>query len=83
MNRKYERALREMREIYSNLSDDPKIFGQLDWYIPFPALDPNESNAFEKIMISVRRKLVMLRLKEALSTRAGHLRRTPPSSNKS
>ena len=63
-NRRYTSGLRKMRETFATLTDEPLVFGLDPLYIPFPALEPQESNAFEKIMTTVRRKLADAAQKE-------------------
>ena len=63
-NRRYTSGLRKMRETFATLTDEPLVFGLDPLYIPFPALEPQESNAFEKVMVTVRRKLADAAQKE-------------------
>ena len=48
--RMYKAALLDMRDVYGSIIDDVNFFGFPPDYIPFPALDPGDINAFEKLM---------------------------------
>ena len=50
----FSRALRLMREAYEGISDDRQIFGFAPDYIPFPALEPGDTNAFDELMATAR-----------------------------
>ena len=45
----YKMALLEMRDVYADITDDINFFGFAPEYIPFPALDEGDDNAFEKL----------------------------------
>lgn len=55
--RVYTSALSDMRAVYENLRSNINVFGFSDDYVPFPALDPGDSNAFEKLRRTSRDKL--------------------------
>lgn len=59
--RLYKAAMLEMRNIYSEITDGINYFGFSPDYIPLPALDDSDNNAFEKILASARRKIDVAR----------------------
>ncbi len=66
----YRSALRKMRDVYDSISDRETYFGYAPDYVPFPAMDPFDINAFEKAMALAKEKLSVAATKEvtALST---------------
>lgn len=50
----YRMALLDMRNVYKDISDAQSFYGIPPDYIPFPALDPSDTNAFEKVMARAR-----------------------------
>jgi hypothetical protein len=63
----YRSALLRMRDTYASISDNRQFFGFAPEYIPFPAIDTGEGNAFEIILASVRDKLAVASDKEDLA----------------
>lgn len=61
---RYGRELREMRTTYDKLTDEINFFGFAPEYIPFPALDPADPNAFEKVLARARQLEAVARTKE-------------------
>lgn len=62
--RSYNVALSEMREAYAQSRDATNIFGFEPNYVPFPALDPGDTNAFTRVMSSARSRLASARTAE-------------------
>ncbi len=60
----YRSALLAMRDGYAAITDNPTLFGFMPDYIPFPALDDGDVNAFEKILDSAAAKLEVAADKE-------------------
>ncbi|MBN2361975.1 MAG: hypothetical protein JXR83_21165, partial [Deltaproteobacteria bacterium] len=60
----YRAALLAMRDGYAAITDNPTLFGFMPDYIPFPALDDGDVNAFEKILDSAAAKLAVAADKE-------------------
>lgn len=50
----YRMALLDMRNVYKDISDAQTFYGIAPDYIPFPALDPGDPNAFVKAMSRAR-----------------------------
>ncbi|AKU92177.1 EB domain-containing protein [Vulgatibacter incomptus] len=50
----YRAALLDMRTVYRDISDEATFYGIPPDYIPFPALDPNDTNAFAKSLARAR-----------------------------
>jgi hypothetical protein len=48
----YRSALLDMQQMYDTITDDVTVFGFPPNYIPFPALDPGDTNAFDKVYAS-------------------------------
>ncbi len=65
--RQYKMALLDMRDVYKGISDDANFFGFSPDYIPFPALDDDDSNAFEKILESAWNKTLFASEKETIA----------------
>ncbi|MBN2802958.1 MAG: hypothetical protein JXR91_07675 [Deltaproteobacteria bacterium] len=60
----YKAALLEMKDVHSSINEDINYFGYSPDYIPFPALDDNDTNSFEKQFAFARQRLEMARQKE-------------------
>ncbi|MBN2195746.1 MAG: hypothetical protein JW751_23210 [Polyangiaceae bacterium] len=60
----YRAALLDMRDVYAAISDDRTVFGFPPDYIPFPALDQGDGNAFEKVFAAARSKTAVAAEKE-------------------
>jgi hypothetical protein len=60
----YRVALLDMRNAYQDITDQTTQFGFPLGYIPFPALDPLDDNAFEKVLSAAKTKLEVARSKE-------------------
>ena len=56
-----------MRDVYKQIVDDETVFGYAKDYIPFPALDPADPNAFEKLLGMAKQRLEEARSKEQLA----------------
>jgi hypothetical protein len=65
--RQYKMALLDMRDVYKGISDDANFFGFSPDYIPFPALDDDDSNAFEKLIASAWNKTTFAAEKETIA----------------
>ncbi|MEK7705844.1 MAG: hypothetical protein AAB426_12860, partial [Myxococcota bacterium] len=63
----YRSALLQMREVYADITDDLSFFGYAADYVPFPPLDPGDTNAFHKLLGSARQKLAVAADKERLA----------------
>lgn len=50
----YRMALLDMRNVYKDITDAQTFYGIAPDYIPFPALDPGDPNAFIKVMARAR-----------------------------
>ncbi len=59
-----------MRNVYDSLSEEVSIFGFAPDYVPFPALDTGDGNAFEYQLGIARQKLAAAAAKEELATTA-------------
>lgn len=66
----YRSAMLEMRDVYKSIQDTKTVFGLQPDYIPFPALDAADGNAFQKALKVGKEKLKIAAEKEdkALST---------------
>lgn len=62
--RVYSSALLAMRDGYAAITNNPTLFGFMPDYVPFPALDEGDVNAFEKILASANAKLAVAAEKE-------------------
>jgi len=60
----YSDALLEMRNARRRISDEVTNFGFSQSYVPFPALDPGDPNAFERVLDRARQKLEVAAEKE-------------------
>ncbi len=63
----YSSALLAMRESYAAITDSRTLFGFQPDYIPFPALEEMDSNAFEKVLTSAKAQLAVASAKEDLA----------------
>ncbi|MCK5688084.1 hypothetical protein KAI87_02380 [Myxococcota bacterium] len=63
----YRSALLRMSDDFKSITDDISLFGYAPDYIPFPALDDDDDNAFEKILISAKSKLQTAAVKEDIA----------------
>lgn len=50
----YRMALLDMRNVYKDITDSQSFYGIAPDYIPFPALEPSDANAFVKVMARAR-----------------------------
>ncbi|MBN2531195.1 MAG: hypothetical protein JXR76_32730 [Deltaproteobacteria bacterium] len=62
--RQYRIALLDMSDVHESISLDDNYFGFAPDYIPFPALDEKDTNAFEKILAVAREKVNIAAQKE-------------------
>lgn len=60
----YRVALLDMRNAYQDISDQTTLFGFALGFIPFPALDPGDTDAFRKVLGFAKDKLESARIKE-------------------
>ena len=60
----YRAALLDMRTVYQDITDDMTFHGIPPDYIPFPALDPGDVNAFEKALARAREMAEVAAAKE-------------------
>lgn len=60
----YGAALLDMRDIYRNIVDGVTFFGFAPDYIPFPALDATDANAFSKVFAFAQQRMTDAGLKE-------------------
>lgn len=65
VQRRYTRALSNMREVYDGLTDEVTYFGFPSDYIPFPVLYRFDTNAFEKSLARARQSIDVAKEKEA------------------
>ncbi|MCU0673238.1 MAG: hypothetical protein MUE69_10655 [Myxococcota bacterium] len=63
----YRAALLDMREVYASFTDDVTYFGFAPDYIPLPALDPGDPNAFEEVFATAREAVAAAREREDLA----------------
>lgn len=63
----YGAALFDMRDVYQKITDDVVYFGFAPDYMPFPALDPSDSNAFSKLLGLANQRLTAAAAKEQLA----------------
>ena len=61
----YKDALLDMATVHRSITDQVTHFGFSETYVPFPALDPGDPNAFEKLLDRTRAKLEVAADKEA------------------
>lgn len=66
---RYRSVLLDMADLYAELSNDSGVqyFGFAPEYVPFPALDPNDINAFEKVLVTLRDKMATAGEKEQVA----------------
>lgn len=62
--RSYNVALSEMRDAYAQTTGTRNMFGFEPDYVPFPALDPGDVNAFTRVMATARSRLSAARAAE-------------------
>ncbi len=62
--RTFNVALSEMRDAYPQTRDATNVFGFEPNYVPFPALDPGDVNAFTRVMGTARNALANARTAE-------------------
>ena len=60
----YRSALLDMQDVYDSITDTTGFFGYAPEYVPFPALDAGENNAFAKLFASARQKVAVAADKE-------------------
>lgn len=65
--RQYKAALLDMRDVYKGITDEVNFFGFAPDYIPFPALDDEDNNAFEKLLDSAWQKTAFAAEKETIA----------------
>lgn len=63
----YQAAMMEMANVYRNISDNITYFGFQPDYVPFPALNPLETNAFDKALARAQAALATAAEKEAIA----------------
>ncbi|MDY0061307.1 MAG: hypothetical protein RBU45_15970, partial [Myxococcota bacterium] len=63
----YRSALLAMREVYDGIQDERTYFGFPPDHVPFPALDPLDVNAFEKMLALAREQTATAAAKEELA----------------
>jgi hypothetical protein len=68
--RTYRAALLDMRDVYTDTAEDVNPFGFAPDYVPFPALDPADTNAFDKVLADARQKATVAATKEDLALAA-------------
>lgn len=66
---RYRSVLLDMSDLYREISasSGASVFGFAPEYVPFPALDVNDINAFEKILLGARDKLASAAEKEEVA----------------
>ncbi|HWA72746.1 MAG TPA: hypothetical protein VG937_10440 [Polyangiaceae bacterium] len=55
----YKAALYDMRDAFQRITDDERHFGFAPDFVPFPALDPGDINAFTKLLGLARQRAAM------------------------
>lgn len=60
----YRAALLDMRDVYTSITDEVNYFGYAPDYIPFPALDASDPNAFEKALSVAKQRMLVAADKE-------------------
>lgn len=66
-------ALLDMRDVYAGITDDVTVLGFAPDFVPFPALDPGDVNAFTKMLAAAKQSAAVAGTKEEIalsSTRA-------------
>ncbi|MBI5493520.1 MAG: hypothetical protein HY904_00750 [Deltaproteobacteria bacterium] len=53
----YRAALLDMRDVFKGITDDVNFFGMAPDFIPFPALDTGDTNAFRKMYTAAQLKM--------------------------
>jgi hypothetical protein len=65
--RTYRASLREMRNVFLDISDEVTLFGFPPDFIPFPPLDPGETSGFELVLERALAKLEVAADKEEIA----------------
>lgn len=60
----YRAALLDMRDVYARIKDEPTYFGRAPDFIPFPALEPGDVNAFTKTLAGAKASAAVAARKE-------------------
>lgn len=60
----YRAALLDMKNVFDDITDDVTVFGFAPDFIPFPAMDPGDTNAFEKVLARAWEKVELAKAKE-------------------
>jgi hypothetical protein len=63
----YRAALLDMRDVYASISDNPTVFGFAPDFIPLPALDPGDVNAFTKMLAAAKQSVALAGTKENIA----------------
>jgi len=66
-SRTYRAALLDMRDVSASISEEANVFGYPPDYIPFPALEPGDTNAFQKMLDIAKQRLAVARDKEDIA----------------
>jgi hypothetical protein len=69
--RLYRMAMLDMRNVYENIKDGTTYFGYAPDYVPLPALDQGQPNAFELVMARAQERSRMARDREDMALNAG------------
>lgn len=68
--RSYRVAMLEMRDVYDAITDRATLFGLTADYVPLPALDQGQPNAFEVVAVRAQEKSRVAREREDLALSA-------------
>lgn len=63
----YRAALLDMRDVYGQIKDDPTFFGYAPDFVPIPAIEPGDVNAFTKLLASAKASAAAAARKEELA----------------
>lgn len=63
----YRAALLDMREVYANIQNDRTMFGDAPDFIPFPALEAGDVNAFSKLLAAAEQSVALAAKKEEVA----------------
>jgi hypothetical protein len=63
----YRSALLDMRDRYRAITDEVNFFGFAPDFIPFPALDAGDTNAFDKLLFQAKQRTAVAADKETLA----------------
>ncbi len=63
----YKAALLDMREVYASIQDQRTFFGDAPDFIPFPALEPGDVNAFAKLLNAAKQSASVAGTKEEVA----------------